>query len=93
MLNVYRGVKKYDLGEPWITAAGKLATHPATGEFMRKGNYDLVSLPPNYKFPPMKMAFIASNGVSVTAGEDYARFQDDGTEYVFWRVEALQEQK
>lgn len=93
MINVYRGVKKYDLGEPWVAAAAALATHPASGEFMKRGQYDIVTLPPNYSFPPELLSFTTDDAVFVAVGENYARFQHNGTEHVFWRVESLQEQK
>lgn len=89
MLNVFQGVVKYDMGDPWLTAARELATHPETGLIMKQGEYAVVEISTKYVFPPIKFAFTASNGVLVTAGENFACFDHEGTRHCLWRTESL----
>ena len=89
MLNVFQGVVKYGMGDPWHQAARELATHPETGKFMKQGEYAVVELPTRFVFPIVFLTFIASNGVEVSAGEDFACFEYESTRHCLWRVHAL----
>lgn len=89
MINVLRGALNYGLEEPWLGALRELATRPESGTFMQRGDYAIVTVGDNYRFPPTKINFISLQGVKVQAGKDFVVLTHDDERHIFWRQQGL----
>lgn len=89
MINVYRGAIHYGLEEPWLGALRELATRPESGTFMYRGDYAIVTVGDNYKFPPTKLEFVAQDGVRVRAGKEFVILEFGDERHIFWRQQGL----